>query len=595
MRPASLLGLTMNSFLTQPERVRWLRYWLPILLALLPALYLFVLINKHGVDVPYADEFTMAPLYLKAHTGTLTAGDLWVRHNEHRNFVTKVVLVGFARWADGNLRAQMFASAFLALVTAASLWAITCRTFAPGSSRAAFVLVFSSLLIFSPVQAENWTWGFQISVFMTNCFLIAAIWAAICRWPLFTKFLICGLFAFLATFSFGNGILVWGLSFPVALLLDRHVEIKRRVLWMAAWGIIGAVTFYLFFEGLQRPSQVPNAATVSPLDIYTYITAFFGGHLARSYASGQLWPSVLVGTTLLLIYGAAATYVFRFRRDLKLFRTALPWVAIGGFGVMSALLVAGARIGFGPNQALDSRYTSFSLYLSIGIIGLLGILGEHWMASPRSSRFSRLRHWAEPALAGAFVVLWLWALAWGAVAMADSGGIRLAAKAGLLVMNVIDSRALYETQLAANAADARRFSNMFDSIGLMRPPLVKSAEVAELRIGSGAVGFVDTLRKHGPQTILEGWAFLKKRRQPADAVLLAFGERGGSPRLFAVTTELTDRPDVAFLLHDRSLSHVGWIFRFERDMLPADAEFTVFALDAKKGIFHPLGAAQPLP
>ncbi len=585
----------MNSISTQSDRARWFRRFLPIFLALLPALYLFALVFKHGVDVPYADEFTMAPLYLKAHAGTLTASDLWVRHNEHRNFFTKVVLVGFARWADGNLRFQMFASAFLALVTAAGLWVIIRSTFAPGSLRAAFVLVFSSLLIFSPVQAENWTWGFQISVFMTNCFLIAAMGAAISRWPLFVKFSLCGLLAILATFSFGNGMLVWGLTFPVALVLDQHVQIKRRLFWMAAWGILSAVSLYLFFEGLQRPPQMPSAATVGPLDIYTYITAFLGGHLARSYSPRQLWPPVLIGSALLLTYLATAVYAFRHRREPDLLKKALPWLAIGGFGVMSALLVAGARIGFGPIQALDSRYTSFSLYLSIGVIGLLGILGERWVTLRGATTLSRLVNRAEPLLIGAFVVLWLWSLAWGTLAMADSRGMRLSAKAGLFVMNVIDSRALYETQLAANAADARRFSNMFDSIGLMHPPLLKSADVAEVRVGSGALGYVDTFRKHGPQSILEGWALLKRRRQPADAIVLAYGERGDSPRLFAVAQEATDRPDVATSLHDRSLTHVGWLVRFERDLLPADAEFTVFALDAKKGIFHPLGAPQPLP
>src|SRR5437764_11469738 len=62
-----------------------------IILALLPGLYLFSLIVRYGVNVPYADEFTLAPLLVKAHEHAITFSDLFEQHNEHRYFFPRLL------------------------------------------------------------------------------------------------------------------------------------------------------------------------------------------------------------------------------------------------------------------------------------------------------------------------------------------------------------------------------------------------------------------------------------------------------------------------------------------------------------------------
>jgi hypothetical protein len=47
-----------------------------VILALLPGLYHVSLINRHGVDVPYADEFTFVPLLVRPHQHALTFSEL---------------------------------------------------------------------------------------------------------------------------------------------------------------------------------------------------------------------------------------------------------------------------------------------------------------------------------------------------------------------------------------------------------------------------------------------------------------------------------------------------------------------------------------
>jgi hypothetical protein len=60
----------------------------------------------------------------------------------------------------------------------------------------------------------------------------------------------------------------------------------------------------------------------------------------------------------------------------------LPWVGIGAFVLTDAALAAVTRIGFGVNQGLDSRYTTFFLYISISIIGMFALVTTKIQSDP---------------------------------------------------------------------------------------------------------------------------------------------------------------------------------------------------------------------
>ena len=58
---------------------------LPWALLLLPVLQGFWYVHCYGVNVPWGDQWDgMAPLFEKWFAGTLSFGDFWAQHNEHR-------------------------------------------------------------------------------------------------------------------------------------------------------------------------------------------------------------------------------------------------------------------------------------------------------------------------------------------------------------------------------------------------------------------------------------------------------------------------------------------------------------------------------
>ena len=61
------------------RKTLWILVWL---VALVPMIHLTYLVRHYGVEVPTLDDWEMAPLIIKAHTGRLTFGDLFAQQQE---------------------------------------------------------------------------------------------------------------------------------------------------------------------------------------------------------------------------------------------------------------------------------------------------------------------------------------------------------------------------------------------------------------------------------------------------------------------------------------------------------------------------------
>src|SRR6476620_11548249 len=77
------------------------------LVALVPMVFIGVIIDRYGVNVPYADEWTNLLRVEKWDTGRLTFDDLIRPHNGHRILVPRLIFLAFAEMAHGNVRGEM--------------------------------------------------------------------------------------------------------------------------------------------------------------------------------------------------------------------------------------------------------------------------------------------------------------------------------------------------------------------------------------------------------------------------------------------------------------------------------------------------------
>src|SRR5262249_17536177 len=150
-------------------------HWLLIAAAILPMLLVAGIIYRFGVNVPYGDEWSIYGLVEKWHAHQLTVTDFFAVHNQHRILFPRLIYLSLIELTHGNLKAEMYCSLFLCLLTSIGILILLRRSFGESRRRQLSLWVLINLILFSPIQAENWLWGFQLQIFLANLCLVAAV------------------------------------------------------------------------------------------------------------------------------------------------------------------------------------------------------------------------------------------------------------------------------------------------------------------------------------------------------------------------------------------------------------------------------------
>jgi hypothetical protein len=574
---------------------RWTKTGLAILLSLSPALLVARLISRYGVDIPYADEWLWTPFLFKAHEHSLTVADFFAQHNEHRYFFPKLLLLILAPLTSGNTRGAMFFSLGLAALTSAALWYLLNRTVPITTNKKLLLLTLFNLVLFSPVQSENWMWGYQFVLFFSNLLLVAGICVSISRRSLRTKFFLSFAIASVATFSFGGGIVAWPFTFPLALAIEPRLTKRKIILWLSAWlCAAGAAVLLYFFHYTKPPVHPPLFASSQPGDYFFYLTAFLGGQFSKLDQTESILLAVENGTLLLLLYLGGLFWTIR-SQDADFRKKMLPWLGLGGFAILNAFLAAATRIGFGVNQSLDSRYTTVSLFISLSVIGMFAVTTTTCLNRQANRPAFGLKWigiaWLLTACPTLLLIGHLNASWWGIASMQQSRNNRLHGKAALLFTNVLDAGEVHSKYLIANATQTRPWANMANTLGFLHPPLFQGPELSRIDNRPQMAGFLEklTAKKEGAWEAT-GWAIIPKGFRPADAVLLAYDDPAKGKTAFAIAAPMAPRSYVVDALHDARYEYSGWSCDFERSIIPTGNQaITAWAFDAEKMRLYPLG------
>jgi hypothetical protein len=240
--------------------------------------------------------------------------------------------------------------------------------------------VSTSVLMFSPVQWENWLWGWQVQWYMT-VFCCIAVVAVLHLWPerrhpgLAVAAAVA--FAFVGHYSLASGMFIWVIAVPLLLVRERY----RR--WLPLWVVAGGLSTLAYLHGYHKPEQHPPTSTFfkNPVEGSEYVALYLGRPLfdAQSLATGAGY--VLAALFIVLCVHFA-------RQGMEATRRVAPWFAIGMFAVFSAGATAVGRAGLGVEQAGDSRYTTVGLLLTLAVM-VMGVLA---LADVASSVRARPRH-----------------------------------------------------------------------------------------------------------------------------------------------------------------------------------------------------------
>lgn len=542
-----------------------------------PAAWVGILVFLYGVDTPWGDQWDGTwPLLEKMQAGTLGLGDFFAFHNEHRIFFPRLIAIGLAKLTHWNVRAELLVIWLLAGVCSVNLWRLALITGWRTSGNRTWLLLAANVMLFTPMQWENFLWGFQIGFFLPLAALTACFWVALSlRRPF--DFLSTIVLCLISTFSIASGFACWFLTAPLLLLWNGKTRARGEKIWWLVWVFSGAASTYLYFRGYAQPAAHPSVleALKQPFRAIRFSLAYLGTPFSGTAPHPSAVASV-VSAALVILFAACLLYLWRWRRDRTLLAHSLPWVSLAGSALVSAFLTMLGRLGFGIPAATQSRYVSFAIMLPIGLLFLVSRVFRHWREKPDMGA-------VKVRVGRGFVVLVAalsFLFAWGTIKSLESWPrfqhSRLTGKAELLLINVVDEpEGLARTVHRWNPALKAR-TNFLDRMGYLRPPLVRSNRVLEIafQVDGETMGEFNELGKNSAgEFAASGWAILPESHRTADGVLLTYDDVQGEPIIFALAEVGYKRLEVSEKLNDKAYLRCGWKKSWDAGKIPADSRW----------------------
>ena len=534
-------------------------------LAIIPAIVLGILILKYSINVPIQDQWQISAIFEKFNQGTLSFNDLIAQHNESRKFFPRLIFLTLALITKWNIRYEMLVTFLLACIVSVNIYLLNRLTISGSHIKSITIALISNIFIFSAVQYENWLWGIQIVVFtpivcITTCILIAYS-------PLnnIAKILICMALSTISTFSYANGLLAWVIVLPILALvkLKSWSEIRKNIILYMFWiiGFIANITFY--FHDYQKPLSHPSPleSLQYPDQTFQYFLAFLGSSLGIGSSIQPLNNSIILGAVIIILFIGLFSYVIWHIKDYELRDKTISWIMLGSYTVISALVTSFGRVTLGIDQALSSRYTTFSTYIIISIIHLMIIVGEDAIKKYsfliNRSLFSKVICW----FIGIITVIQVHNFTYSVEKMKLWKQDFLKYKGCLLLIdfthdncqNLIDS---YYFEYIKQRA------HYLTELGFLDPGLIKTNQIPELIDTNNSrqvEGTFEKLEFIGANNLLAtGWAIFTDTNLPVDAIVLSYDNWQGEPIVSAVADMTMSRPNLVKEFKSQKYFKSGW-------------------------------------
>ena len=565
------------------------RKWLALafVAATVPLLFLIYLLHRYAVDVPAWDDWEMAPIIARAHTGQPFLQDLLRQQQEARTVIPKLLVVLLATLGHWHLTYEMALSVIFSSAAVVGIYLLL-RQSGLGPRATAISLFLAALLAFAPTYYEVWLIGSSFSSFLPAFWLIAALVIAGTKLSITRKFIGCAILSIASSFSLAHGLLLWAITFPLVLLAD---EVPRWKWWLLLWLVACAVCVAAYFWDYQKPRDLPLfAPAVSPVDYFQYVFIFLGSALVCAGKNAPITTAAILGASGLLLFCGALYHAFSHRKNREFLRRTLPWFTLGSYAIGSACLAAFGRVGFGTTQALQSRYGPFALYLFVALIGLAAVIHAE-SALERRPRARLI--WISAFLALGLLIPYAFSAAAGVAAMRAGSANNWLGRSAVLFSRAFDTGGTIKKTIYPSPAIVRRDAMILDDLELIRPALIKTNNISSIHHwaadGRNATGWCESITPSGSDMLVaSGWAVLNAAGRPADGVVLIYEYPERNWVFFAMSNGISARPDIAARMHNRDMFWSGWEATFPRSAFPPGARISAWAIDCEHATIYRL-------
>ena len=558
--------------------------------------------------IPWADHWSvLVHPWMKLQQGGSWWEFIHTPNNDSRHDLPRLIHAALMQWTGWNLRIESFVCV---LLTAVAIWLSNrCWQRHPTAARLSLACG-SALLITSPMQWMNWSWGIQICCLMAVAGGLATI-EILChgKGSLTRRTAWAAAAAAAAVFSFASGWLAWIIgtaALAVVPASSRSDRIRAAILWTAAL----ALTLAAFLPGMEsaghavHPEHTPPAVDgllSHPLRAVSFFVQVAGAPFSEVWfwnartqrvAAGAIAATITTVTGLTLL-AMMARHWWQQRHHAP-WPALVPWALLVLYGLGNSAAISIARFQFPDYSPFQSRYPSYTLWWIIGTIGLL-------CAMPAQHPIRRSARFLLPLTA------WCWLCgAWQGWADCE----RIAwhsrnAEAAASLRHVAPEPQLLHRIFPNAPATVPPSLDALAKAGLLNVATFHNPDVtAAPRLPDGSTdGQIMSGEWENGYPILRGWAISLPSRREARSIIISFQPENGPEHWLGVATHRPREPKHAQRRHARALEdRIGW--RFDPSELPTPegiprtwqrrsppqgkVRFRAWVLDAVSGRVAPL-------
>ncbi|MFB2834730.1 hypothetical protein [Floridanema evergladense] len=579
-------------------------YLTGLILTIIPAFLIAILIYQNSVNIPFWDDWEIGLFLNKVYPEfKLTLESLISQHNESRYAFPRFIFIGLTYFNNWNwdIRHQMWVSLVLACIVSINIFRLIKWTIGESLIKVIFLAILCNLLIFSPVQYENWLWGHQLIVFfpiacVTTC--LVAIYSGINRK---VKLVICLILCTISTYSFANGMLSWIIVFPALAISkswkwqDIFQDKWLYIPWIATFTANMAVYFYKY----EKPPETPSITygILHPNEALPYLLSFLGAPLGwgtikynwkfSSLVNNNIW----IGTILIILLLGVFSYFIKQRKDPTVIYRMTGWLTISFYVITSGLITSLGRSGLGLESSVALRYMTFSVYLPLTLVNLIAIVYDD--AKTKGFLINKSKRVAQAGillLLTGFLYFYIITAELTIPRMYTIKLDRLQAKACYIFLNIAPEEKCITEKVYPSFSGLQKRAKLIDYLGIIDAKLLNNDKIQDIQATNRVTneewgyGWFDQVKKVDKNNYSAGgWAVLPEKKEPADAVILTYEKTPGEDIIFAVFDNRVERPDVVKAMKTTNYLISGWQKTFAANRLPKGVvKIKAWAFDTEK-------------
>ncbi len=330
----------------------------------------------YGFHFPFWDQWNFVTHLDMFLDGKMTLQTLFSQHNEHRLFFPRIIMLTMAYFTNWNISYEIGLNLILGFLIFYFVVEQLHITFDLKKNPYRFFIAFAmSFVYLSMSHFENWTWGWQIQIFLNVLMVFLGLFWLNKSEGKLKYFVLAILAGMVATFSFANGMAFWVIGF-LFILSFQEISFKQKIQYLGIWVVIFLGIFGLYIWGYYTPAGLNNRSFTLGF-LIKYISFVFGYFGMMMHSPNEKW---FVGLTIIIIYVIATIYLF-IKEILFTKKFRIYWF-LSMYSIMSALITGLNRADFGNGSVgvynVASRYMLIVSFLWVFIfVFLFYILQKH--------------------------------------------------------------------------------------------------------------------------------------------------------------------------------------------------------------------------